>query len=151
MPDHPRSPLSGGASGDRREPEIIDVEVVSARTERREDSREDRGDPGGFGGRGGWSGGGFHSGGVWFHAGLADDPLARWAPGVTLALFVVVLVRFGFLAGLGFLFFHLAGSAVGMYRNIRALTQGRTPHPWLWRLASWAAAFGLAGWLSGRL
>lgn len=148
MPADPRSPFSDGASGAGRIPEVIDVEVVSARTERREDAHEDGG---GHAGRFGGFGGGFHSGGVWFHSGLAGDPLDRWAPAVTLALFVVVLVRFGFLAGLGFLFFHLAGSAVGMYRNIRALTLGRTPHPRLWRLASWAGSFALAGWLSGRL
>lgn len=77
------------------------------------------------------------------------DTASRYAPAITVFLLIVVLVRFGFLAGLGFLFFYVIGAAFGTLQLIRRIAEGKAVYPWLWRIANWAIAFLLAGWLSG--
>ena len=77
------------------------------------------------------------------------DTASRYAPAITAFLLIVVLVRFGFLAGLGFLFFYVIGAAFGTFQLIRRIAEGKAVYPWLWRIANWAIAFLLAGWLSG--
>lgn len=77
------------------------------------------------------------------------DAASRYAPAVTIFLLFVVLFRFGFLAGLGFLFFYAIGAAVGTVQLVRRMAEGKSVNPWLWRIGNWAVAFLLAGWLSG--
>lgn len=77
------------------------------------------------------------------------DAASRYAPAITAFLLIVVLVRFGFLAGLGFLFFYVIGAAFGTVQLIRRMAEGKAVYPWLWRIGNWAVSFVLAGWLSG--
>lgn len=77
------------------------------------------------------------------------DTASRYAPAVTFFLLVVVLFRFGFLAGLGFLFFYALGAAFSTVQLVRRIAEGRTANPWPWRIGNWAVSFLLAGWLSG--
>ena len=77
------------------------------------------------------------------------DAASRYAPAITVFLLIVVLVRFGFLAGLGFLFFYAIGAAFGTLQLIRRIAEGKAASPWLWRIANWTISFLLAGWLSG--
>ena len=77
------------------------------------------------------------------------DAASRYAPAITAFLLIVVLIRFGFLAGLGFLFFYVIGAAFGTVQLIRRMAEGKAVYPWLWRIGNWAVSFVLAGWLSG--
>ncbi len=69
------------------------------------------------------------------------------ASAITLGIFAACLVQWGFLAGLGFLFFHFLASAAGVYHNFRMVLEGRVPNPWLWRAGSWAFSLLLVSWL----
>ncbi|MBB5142397.1 hypothetical protein [Desulfovibrio intestinalis] len=71
------------------------------------------------------------------------------APCVTFAIFLVCLAQLGFLAGLGFVFFHTIGSIVGTLRQMRLMTTGVMPNPWLWRMSNWVLSFFLTAWLAG--
>ncbi len=77
------------------------------------------------------------------------DVASRYAPAVTLFLLFVVLFRFGFLAGLGFLFFYAVGAAFSTVQLVRRMAEGKSVNPWPWRVGNWALSFLLAGWLSG--
>lgn len=77
------------------------------------------------------------------------DAASRYAPAITAFLLIVVLVRFGFLAGLGFLFFYVISAAFGTVQLIRRMAEGKAVYPWIWRIGNWAVSFLLAGWLSG--
>ncbi len=59
---------------------------------------------------------------------------------ITLFLFFYCLMQWGFLAALGFAFFYVTGSAVGLYWMLRSLLAGRVPNPWLWRTGTWLAS-----------
>lgn len=71
------------------------------------------------------------------------------APCVSFALFLVCLAQFGVLAGIGFVFFHIAGSVIGSLREMRELMQGRKTNPWAWRIGNWLVSFLLVAWLAG--
>lgn len=71
------------------------------------------------------------------------------APCVTFAIFLVCLAQLGFLAGLGFVFFHTIGSIVGTLRQMRLMTTGVMPNPWFWRMGNWILSFLLTAWLAG--
>lgn len=71
------------------------------------------------------------------------------APCITFAIFLVCLAQFGFLAGLGFVFFHTIGSVAGTLRQMRLMTTGVMPNPWLWRMGNWVLSFLLTAWLAG--
>ena len=95
-------------------------------------------------------GGTFGNGGfgrVWTATGV--DGNACLVPCVTFALFFVCLSQFGFLAGIGFAVFHLAGSIAGSIRSMRRLMEGRPVNPWGWRLGNWFVSFMLTAWLAG--
>lgn len=76
---------------------------------------------------------------------------ACMAPAISLFLFLICLFRYGFLAGLGFVFFLGIGSAMGSWRNMRLLMYGRQYNPWAWRVGNWAVSFFLTVWLAGGL
>ena len=91
------------------------------------------------------NGGGF--GRVWTATGA--DGNTCLAPCVTFALFFVCVSQFGFLAGIGFAVFHVAGSIAGSIRSMRRLVEGRPVNPWGWRLGNWFVSFMLTAWLAG--
>ncbi|MEG6502461.1 MULTISPECIES: hypothetical protein [unclassified Desulfovibrio] len=102
-----------------------------------------------FGGRGagGFQAGGSPLGHIWISQ--RNDANACLAPCVTFAIFLVCLAQFGFLAGLGFVFFHTLGSIAGTLRQMRGMTAGRVPNPWLWRFGNWLFSFLVTVWLAG--
>ncbi|MDO5484347.1 MAG: hypothetical protein Q4F27_05515 [Desulfovibrionaceae bacterium] len=79
------------------------------------------------------------------------DQRACLAPVGSLFLFLVCVIRFGLLAGIGFAVFLLIGGAVGSMVQLRMLMEGRRPNPWLWRAGNWLVSFSLAAWLAGGL
>ena len=101
-----------------------------------------------FGGR---NFGGFQSGSplgqIWITG--RDSSNACLAPCITFAIFLVCLAQFGFLAGLGFVFFHTIGSIAGTLRQMRLMTAGVMPNPWLWRMGNWILSFLVTVWLAG--
>ena len=70
-------------------------------------------------------------------------------PAISFTLFLICLFGYGFLAGLGFVFFLTVGSVLGSWRTMRQLMAGEAPNPWLWRLGTWAVSFFLTVWLAG--
>ena len=115
-------------------------------------SRTFGGQGGGHGGRGGRGPGGFQAGGsplghIWMSQ--RNDSNACLAPCVTFAIFFVCLAQFGFLAGLGFVFFHTLGSIMGMLRQMRSMAAGKIPNPWPWRFANWLVSFLVTAWFAG--
>ena len=78
-----------------------------------------------------------------------EDGNACLAPCITFTLFLVCLAQFGFLAGLGFVFFHTVGAVLGALSEVRRLAAGRVSNPWLWRLGNWAVSFLITVWLAG--
>jgi hypothetical protein len=78
-----------------------------------------------------------------------DSSNACLAPCITFAIFLVCLAQFGFLAGLGFVFFHTIGSLAGTLRQMRLMTAGVMPNPWLWRMGNWILSFLVTLWLAG--
>ncbi|WP_374290229.1 hypothetical protein [Desulfovibrio desulfuricans] len=169
--------LPEGANGSKGEPRVVDVEVLqghedSGRQDRAHGSGwkgnagfDSPGNP--FGGAGqpgngrqrfqgrffyhetfGSSGnlGGINFGRVWTGA---QDQTGCLPPCITFALFMVCLAQFGFLAGIGFVFFHTIGSVMGVLRDVRQFSIGRQPNPWIWRLGNWGLSFLLTAWLAG--
>ncbi len=67
--------------------------------------------------------------------------------GITLALLLFCFFKWGFLAGLGFGFFYLVGSCLGIYSNLRTVMQGKMPNPWITRICVWGASMLLVSWL----
>ena len=102
-----------------------------------------------FGGRGagGFQAGGSPLGHIWISQ--RNDANACLAPCVTFAIFLVCLAQFGFLAGLGFAFFHTIGSIAGTLRQMRGMTAGKVPNPWPWRFGNWLVSFLVTAWLAG--
>ena len=90
--------------------------------------------------------GGINFGRVWTGS---QDQTGCLPPCITFALFMVCLAQFGFLAGIGFVFFHTIGSAMGVLRDVRQFSTGRLPNPWAWRLCNWGLSFLLTAWLAG--
>ncbi|MDD4702214.1 MAG: hypothetical protein PHI96_08340 [Desulfovibrio sp.] len=78
-----------------------------------------------------------------------DNSNACLAPCITFAIFLVCLAQLGFLAGLGFVFFHTIGSITGTVRQMRLMTRGVMPNLWLWRMGNWILSFFLTAWLAG--
>lgn len=99
---------------------------------------------GSFGQTGGL--GGMNLGRVWMGG---TDQNGCMAPAITFALFMVCLAQFGFLAGIGFVFFHVIGAVMGVFRDLRLFSTGRVPNPWFWRIGNWAVSFLLTAWLAG--
>ena len=102
-----------------------------------------------FGGRGagGFAAGGSPLGHIWVSQ--RNDANACLAPCVTFAIFLVCLAQFGFLAGLGFVFFHTLGSILGTLRQMRSMAAGKIPNPWAWRLGNWLLSFLVTAWFAG--
>lgn len=100
---------------------------------------------------GGSNFGGFQAGSplgrIWITS--RDSSNACLAPCITFAIFLVCLAQFGFLAGLGFVFFHTIGSLAGTLRQMRLMTVGVMPNPWLWRMGNWILSFLVTIWLAG--
>lgn len=96
------------------------------------------GQPGGMGG--------INFGRVWMGGNEQNGCLA---PCITFALFMVCLAQFGFLAGIGFIFFHIVGAIMGVMRDLRQFSAGRLPNPWPWRIGNWAISFLLTAWFAG--
>lgn len=166
-PDDPQCrlpvPLEGDKNGGARR--VVDAEVVDEQETNREHGRQNSsiwGGDGPDGNSGSWSsgdsrgffysrtfgaGGGSGFGRVWTTAGQGQN--ACLAPCITFALFMVCLVQFGFLAALGFVFFHTIGSVMGTLRDLRRLGEGFSPQPWAWRIGNWALSFLLTAWLAG--
>lgn len=90
--------------------------------------------------------GGMNLGRVWMGG---TDQNGCMAPAITFALFMVCLAQFGFLAGIGFMFFHVVGAVMGVFRDLRQLSAGRVPNPWFWRIGNWTVSFLLTAWLAG--
>ncbi len=67
--------------------------------------------------------------------------------GISLVLFFFCLFKWGFLAGLGFGFFYLIGSCIGIYCNLKTVMQGKIPNPWITRCCVWGASLLLVSWL----
>lgn len=77
------------------------------------------------------------------------DQNACLAPCVTLVLFLVCLFQCGFLAGLGFVFFHTLFGILGRVQATSRMMTGEPFNIWLWRLGNWICSFLLTVWLSG--
>lgn len=90
--------------------------------------------------------GGMNLGRVWMGG---NDQAGCLAASVTFALFMVCLAQFGFLAGIGFIFFHIIGAVMGVLRDLRQFSTGRLPNPWTWRIGNWAVSFLLTAWFAG--
>ncbi len=90
--------------------------------------------------------GGMNLGRVWMGG---NDQNGCMAPAITFAIFMVCLAQFGFLAGIGFVFFHIIGAALGVVRDLRQFSTGRLPNPWPWRIGNWAVSFLLTAWFAG--
>lgn len=99
---------------------------------------------GSFGQTGGL--GGMNFGRVWTGG---NDQNGCLAPSITFAIFMVCLAQFGFLAGIGFVFFHIIGAVMGVMRDLRQFSTGRLPNPWTWRMGNWAVSFLLTAWFAG--
>lgn len=152
----PAPELPDAGSGGER-PRVVNAEVLGPEHE----SGESAGRDNSYGGRQGAFGnkahgpeshnvfgdGGMRFGPIWT-TGRAEQN-ACLAPCISFALFLVCLVQFGVLAGIGFVFFHIVGSVAGSLREMRELMQGRRPNPWVWRIGNWFVSFLLVAWLSG--
>ena len=90
--------------------------------------------------------GGMNLGRVWMGG---NDQAGCLAASVTFALFMVCLAQFGFLAGIGFIFFHIIGAVMGVMRDLRQFSTGRLPNPWTWRIGNWTVSFLLTAWFAG--
>lgn len=77
------------------------------------------------------------------------DQNACLAPCVTLVLFLVCLFQFGFLAALGFVFFHVLFGVLGSVQATSRMMTGEGFNIWLWRLGNWIFSFLLTVWLAG--
>ena len=69
------------------------------------------------------------------------------ACGITLGLMLFCFIKWNFLATLGFAFFYIIGSCLGIYFNFRTVLQGRVPNPWITRCCVWGASMLLVSWL----
>lgn len=73
------------------------------------------------------------------------------APAITLVIFFACWSQYGFLAALGFIFFHVVFGIAGSVQASRNLMAGRPFNPWLWRLGNWFLSFIITVWLAGGL
>lgn len=73
------------------------------------------------------------------------------APGISLCLFVICWAQYGFLAALGFVFFHAIFGIIGSVQASRSLMAGRPFNIWLWRCCNWALSLFITVWLAGGL
>ena len=150
---------------------VIDAEIIFDASHGQEDTHrqgQTSGPNGGQGNQGGYSQngaqgpfyrrtsndgsfGGFQAGSplgqIWITS--RGNSNACLAPCITFAIFLVCLAQFGFLAGLGFVFFHTIGSVAGTLRQMRLMTTGVMPNPWLWRMGNWALSFLVTAWFAG--
>ncbi|MBO5491156.1 MAG: hypothetical protein J5960_07015 [Desulfovibrio sp.] len=153
----PRPPFGQHDAPDGRDdgPRVVEVEVLH-------DGQDNTGPRGGFdaGGRADGRRAFFYSGsfGGVFTANGGTEALGGLfregclAPGVTCGIALFCLVRLGFLAALGFVFFPTLGSALGFLRNLRQFGAGRpTFNPWPRRTVNWLVSFLLTAWLAGGL
>ncbi len=158
-PNHPRDPHGdgnlperiSGPSANQDQRRVLDAEVLEpGQGHIRHSHHSMFGEQGcGFSGAqfGDFGPAGLHFGQIWT-SGRADQN-ACLAPCISFALFLACLAQFGMLAGIGFAFFHIAGSMAGTLRDTRMLMQGRQPNPWLWRMGNWLVSFLLTAWLAG--
>ncbi|WP_241159600.1 hypothetical protein [Desulfovibrio sp. ZJ200] len=159
-PDAPQSrrapELPAAASGEEQ-PRVVNAEVLGPETashEHTQDSNRHHRHDGTFGNKAHgpeshnvFGDGSMRFGHIW-STGRAEQN-ACLAPCISFVLFLVCLVQFGVLAGIGFVFFHLLGSVAGSLREMRQLMLGRKPNPWVWRIGNWFVSFLLVAWLSG--
>ena len=66
---------------------------------------------------------------------------------VTFVLLLACLLQWGFLAALGFAFFYLVGSCIGIYFTFKNIMEGKMPNVWLYRAAIWGISLLLVSWL----
>ncbi|SDF70929.1 hypothetical protein [Desulfovibrio legallii] len=148
-----RKALPGGQGRSVTEgPKVVDAEVLHGDGEaNQEDAR--RAEAGGpyqeerFYYRAAFGNGGNGFARLWTFGRQEDN--ACLAPCITFALFLVCLAQFGFLAGLGFVFFHTVGAVLGALSSVRRMAAGHVPNPWVWRLGNWAVSFLITVWLAG--
>lgn len=152
-PDAPQTPELPQASGEER-PHVVNAEVLGPETPSHDRMQDNNAHHRTFGvntegheSYNAFGNGSMRFGPIW-SAGRAEQN-ACLAPCISFALFLVCLVQFGVLAGIGFVFFHILGSVVGSLREMRELMQGRKPNPWAWRIGNWFVSFLLVAWLSG--
>lgn len=67
---------------------------------------------------------------------------------ITFGLMLACGVQYGFLAAIGFLFFYVLGSALGMFFTVSRLLNGMAINPWAVRICNWAACWLLTTWLA---
>ena len=118
--------------------EIIDVEVVDEGGGSR-GSRTSYSQAGGAGPRV-----------TYFHMAQLNSPGHQGlmpASTVTLVLFIACMLKWGFLAGLGFLFFYAIFAALGVAWNLRQVMQGKIPNPWIWRVGNWCVSMAVVSCL----
>lgn len=70
---------------------------------------------------------------------------------VTIFIFFACLGQYGFLAALGFVFFHVLIGIFSSVRQARLLMRGQPFNPWLWRACNWLFSYLLVAWLAGGL
>ncbi len=71
-------------------------------------------------------------------------PLAGF---ITLVLILSCLFHWGFLAALGFVFFYMIASGIGIWYNLQTVLKGGIPNPWLSRVLAWGASLLLVSLL----
>lgn len=140
-------------SGRRRRNEmrkVHDAEILGPDNGENQDSGHGRGRQcffGGSGPEGSWHGPGAVFTTVFNYPGSGQN--ACTGPAISFTLFLICLFGYGFLAGLGFVFFLTLGSLIGSWRGMRQLMAGQETNPWLWRVGNWAVSFFLTVWLAG--
>ena len=132
--------------GSEPQREVIEPEVLEP------DQRARRGGGQTYNGndpRGAWRGGRV----TWVYGWPAAsiDRNGCLAPGITLCIFVICWAQYGFLAALGFFFFHLVFGIIGSVQASRNLMAGRSFNMWLWRCWNWVFSFFITIWLAGGL
>ncbi len=159
-PDAPqsrRAPALPAVASGEEQPRVVNAEVLGPETashEHTQDSNRHHRRDGTFGNKAHdpeshnvFGDGGMRFGSIWSTGRTEQN--ACLAPCISFVLFLVCLVQFGVLAGIGFVFFHILGSVAGSLREMRQLMLGRKPNPWVWRIGNWFVSFLLVAWLSG--
>lgn len=68
---------------------------------------------------------------------------------ITFGIFLVLVAKYGLLAGIGFIVFHIIGSIASALLASRALIAGRPFSPWPARILNWLVCTLLTVWLAG--
>lgn len=71
------------------------------------------------------------------------------AAAITFGIFLILVARYGLLAGIGFFVFHVIGSIINTMLASRALMAGRSYPLWPGRIINWLICALLTIWLAG--